>query len=263
MAEIDAQDWEVVFNLTGIKEKPGEHFFGMYNRYTGVLRIFYYLTKDRVPSHDGNDHMWSLGLSKDLIEHVTFQFALPYGEEAPDSYKTALGGNDAVFKTTALTAADPAVLEDLEDNYYYGAIVDISDHGCGSGKFVVFREYQPADDSPGMAVRLDGHHWETWELNQKDNAARVYGRASSLNTLQQAGEIYRRDQDILYKQLKTAGYTSMNQHYASSTTTWNGWHNYYCLHDGECDWIGPVNDTDFFECWIYWFKPQGSSIYFW
>ena len=105
MAEIDAADWALAFNLTGIKEKPGEHYFGLYNRFTGILRVFYYLTEDRVPSHDGNDHMWNLGLSKDLIEHVTFQYAIPYGEEASESYKTALGGNDAVFQTTALTAA--------------------------------------------------------------------------------------------------------------------------------------------------------------
>lgn len=105
MAEIDAGDWEMAFNLTGIKEKPGEHYFGLYNRFTGILRVFYYLTADRVPSHDGNDHMWYMGLTKDLIEHVTFQYAIPYGEEATDDYKTALGGNDAVFRTTALTAA--------------------------------------------------------------------------------------------------------------------------------------------------------------
>ena len=68
MAEIDGKDWEMAFNLTGIKEKPGEHYFGLYNRHTGILRIFYYLTEDRVPSHDGNDHMWNLGMTKDLIE---------------------------------------------------------------------------------------------------------------------------------------------------------------------------------------------------
>jgi hypothetical protein len=104
MAELDRDDWELVFNLTGVDQKPGEHFFGLYNRYTGILRVFYYLTEDRLPAHDANDHMWSMGLSKDLIEHVIFQYAIPYGEEAPETYKSAMGGNDAVFKTTALTA---------------------------------------------------------------------------------------------------------------------------------------------------------------
>lgn len=104
MAELDPDDWTLVFNLTGIAEKPGEHYFGLYNRYTGCLRVFYYLTEDRVPSNDANDHMWTMGMSQDLLEHVTFQYALPYEEEATAAYKAALGGNDAVFKTTALTA---------------------------------------------------------------------------------------------------------------------------------------------------------------
>lgn len=165
--------------------------------------------------------------------------------------------------TSLLRAVDPAVQEDLEDNYYYGAIVNISDHGCGSGKFVVFREYDFSNGAPGMAVRLDSHHWDTGELNQKDNAARVFARASCLSTMEKAGEIYRKDRSILSKQLRNAGCTIIDQHYASSSSSWNGWHYYYCLHDGESSWIGPVHDTDFYECWIYWFRPEGNSILFW
>ena len=104
MAELYRKDWTLVFNLTGIDEKPGEHYFGLYNRYTGVLRVFYYLTEDRIPAHDANDHMWAMGLSKDLVEHIIFQFAIPYEEEATEAYKKLLGGNDALFQTTALTA---------------------------------------------------------------------------------------------------------------------------------------------------------------
>lgn len=104
MAELDRDDWRLVFNLTGIDQKPGEHYFALYNRFTGTLRVFYYLTEDRIPASDANDHMWSLAMSKDLLEHVTFQYAIPYGEEATEAYKSALGGNDAVFKTTAVTA---------------------------------------------------------------------------------------------------------------------------------------------------------------
>lgn len=104
MSELNPKDWTLVFNLTGIDQKPGEHFFGLYNSYTGVLRVFYYLTEDRIPASDSNDHMWTMGLSKDLLEHVIFQFAIPYEEEATESYKNALGGNDALFQTTALTA---------------------------------------------------------------------------------------------------------------------------------------------------------------
>ena len=105
MSERDAAYWHLVFNLTGVDEKPGEHFFGLYNSKTGILRVFYYLTADRIPAHDGNDHMWQMGFTQDLVEHVAFQFALPYGEPVTDFYKRALGGNAAAYKTTALTEA--------------------------------------------------------------------------------------------------------------------------------------------------------------
>ena len=104
MAEFDSKDWELAFNLTGVSQKPGEHYFALYNRHTGILRVFYYLTEDRLPQSDANDHLWSMGFSKDLLEHVVFQYAIPYGEEATESYKTAIGGNETVFKTTALTS---------------------------------------------------------------------------------------------------------------------------------------------------------------
>ena len=105
MAELDSDDWRLVFNLTGIDQKPGEHYFGLYNRYTGILRVFFYLTEKMVPASDANDHMWVMGLSKDLLEHVIYQFAIPYSESVTDTYKNALGGNDAVFKTTAFTSS--------------------------------------------------------------------------------------------------------------------------------------------------------------
>lgn len=65
---------------------------------------------------------------------------------------------------------------------------------------------------------------------------------------------------------QTAAASTVHVHRAgewTSNKTWNGWQYNYCLHDDECDWIGPINDTDFYECWIYWFVPDGNSIRFW
>ena len=160
-------------------------------------------------------------------------------------------------------SVDPDVREDLEDNYFYGAIVDIPDYGCGSGKFVVFREYDFETGENGMAVRVDSHRWTTSEYNYMDNAGKVVGRASCLTTLKTAGAIYRSDRNILSKQLRNAGCTVLDQHYFSDSKNWMGSHYYYCLHDDECDTIGPINDTEFYECWIYWFLPEGDHIRFW
>lgn len=75
------EDWSLVFNLTGIEDSPNYNYFGLYNRYTGILRIFYYFTKDLVPTN-ANDHMWSFTIDGNLAEHVATQFALPRKEAA-------------------------------------------------------------------------------------------------------------------------------------------------------------------------------------
>lgn len=80
-------DWRLVFNFTGVQSLPGCHYFGLYNRYTGFLRIFYYIFKEDTPQN-GNDHLWSFELSHLLAEHISVQFSLPYDEVASAAYKT-------------------------------------------------------------------------------------------------------------------------------------------------------------------------------
>ena len=226
------------------------------------------LPPDAVVREEMNSLVWVPDDEKDnpqgeVVFYVDGEGLFVAHVKLPDSFPEAIRTVLYLPSVLFLDAVNPAVREDLEDNYYYGAIVDIADHGYGSGKFVVFREYNFENGAPGMAVRIDNHYWEPWELKLKDNAARVFERASCLSTLETAGAIYRKDKNILSKQLKNAGCNHLDQHYGSSTTTWNGWHYYCCLHEDKSGWIGPINDLEFYECWIYWFKPKGNSIVFW
>ena len=82
------EDWSLVFNLTGIQSRPDYHYFGLYNRYTGKLRIFYYITQENMPASDANDHMWVATFDKSLAEHTAAQFALPYNVQPTDEFKS-------------------------------------------------------------------------------------------------------------------------------------------------------------------------------
>lgn len=82
------EDWALVFNLTGIKSRPDYHYFGLYNKYSGKLRIFYFITKENMPASDANDHMWVAAFDKSLAEHASAQFALPYNVTPTDKYKS-------------------------------------------------------------------------------------------------------------------------------------------------------------------------------
>ena len=93
------EDWSLVFNLTGILSRPDYHYFGLYNRYSGKLRIFYYLTQENMPASDANDHMWVAAFDNSLAEHLSAQFALPYNVTPTDKYKSLAN----VVMTTART----------------------------------------------------------------------------------------------------------------------------------------------------------------
>ena len=74
------QDWSLVFNLTGTYQAPGANYFALYNRYTGVLRVFYYFTDYVIPGEETSDHMWAFALNGNLAEHISTQFSIPYEE---------------------------------------------------------------------------------------------------------------------------------------------------------------------------------------
>ena len=93
------EDWSLVFNLTGIQSRPNFHYFGLYNKYSGKLRIFYYITQENMPASDANDHMWVAAFDNSLAEHLSAQFALPYNVTPTDKYKSLAN----VVMTTART----------------------------------------------------------------------------------------------------------------------------------------------------------------
>lgn len=96
-------DWRMVFNLTGVETLPKRHYFALYNRYTGVLRVFYYWHSSDIPT-DGNDHLWSFELDRSVSEHQATQFAVPYEETATDAYKRYAA--DPVLLTPYASRAD-------------------------------------------------------------------------------------------------------------------------------------------------------------
>ena len=225
------------------------------------------ISPNGVTSERGDEIRWSLTDEKGAPQGDAVFSIGGVLEYASVTLPSAFPGpfNTIIYKKSfaAPVSVRPDVREDLEDNYYYGAIVNISDHGCGSGKFVVLREFDFTTGAAGMAIRLDGRRWHSSEMSQGSTEHDIASRASCLATMRTAGAIIRSDWNIITKQLLNAGSRMPDQHFYSADRQWTGLHYYYCLHDDECDTIGPFNDLDFYECWIYWFVPDGSSIRFW
>lgn len=66
--------WQLVMNRCGLNEYAHENFFGLYNKYLGILRIFYYM-----PSKcgNGNDHYWRVLLKGDMAYRSPLIYSIP------------------------------------------------------------------------------------------------------------------------------------------------------------------------------------------
>ena len=96
--------WELVFNLTGILSRPNYNYFGLYNKYTGKLRVFYYMDAEHMPSSGANDHMWSLYFADALAEYPVFQYGIPYNVNISNKYKQLVGSPNIQYMTSATTS---------------------------------------------------------------------------------------------------------------------------------------------------------------
>ena len=101
---INKDQWELVFNLTGIESRPNYNYFGMYNKYSGQLRIFYYMDEAHMPASVANDHMWALNFSDDLAEYPIFRYGVPYNVSISTPYKQAVGYPNIQYMTSATTS---------------------------------------------------------------------------------------------------------------------------------------------------------------
>lgn len=66
--------WQWVYNLCGNRSTENGNFFALYNKFTGLLRFFFYM-----PSQfsSGNDHVWQVSMPDNLALHGYWHYGLP------------------------------------------------------------------------------------------------------------------------------------------------------------------------------------------
>ena len=66
--------WEWVANYCGNRSVVNNNFFAVYNKYTGILRFFYYMPQG---TNTGNDHVWQVSMTDNLATHTTIPYGVP------------------------------------------------------------------------------------------------------------------------------------------------------------------------------------------
>ena len=66
--------WEWVANYCGNRSVVNNNFFALYNKYTGILRFFYYMPQG---TSTGNDHVWQVSMTDNLATHTIIPYGVP------------------------------------------------------------------------------------------------------------------------------------------------------------------------------------------
>ncbi len=66
--------WEWVLNRCGSRTIVNCNFFAVYNKYSGILRFFYYLPYG---FNTGNDHVWQVSMTDHLAQQSNWKYGVP------------------------------------------------------------------------------------------------------------------------------------------------------------------------------------------
>lgn len=192
-SDIKKEDgWEVAFNLMNQGDHPDKNYFGLYNKYTGVLRIFYYYNKE--VSTSANDFAFDVILGSDGNNIQAYYSALNYAVPMDVNVKNVnlLGaGNEAhtfrVLTTPYSNIGRQTMMQgwyafDIDMSAYYGK----SFYTDGSDIQIAFRANNTTKVSLGTDIigKIYGDMSATIDRSQLSaSSSGIGGAISSLANL--------------------------------------------------------------------------------
>ena len=142
--------WEWALNCCGNRSIANGNFFALYNKWTGVLRFFYYMPGEFAT---GNDHVWEVALSNGLANHKPWGFGLPSDETPKDRSKlSAVGAGTQVDYVTpwfAMKSKDGLI---VPNTGWWAFDVDLS-------------LYRPDVDNSNDNIRLQMRSWNNQHVS--------------------------------------------------------------------------------------------------
>ena len=166
--------------------------------------------------------------------------------------------------TTAWPENSSEIEEYLEENYYLGAEVEVTeDKGYGKGTFIVIREWSPKEN--GIMIRMEGEKYEQmWNSYNRD-------KTSSINTTQTVSKVLHQDSNydyIVNTYGKAHGWPSLNERYLTKKIKKKFLTKYFTFVNLETGKDGTFSNSLFdnqswYRVFIYWFAPSGNKVKIW
>ena len=91
-------DWELVFNRCGSRSIANNNFFAVYNKYTGILRFFFYMPGK---ASAGNDHVWEVRMTDNMAQNTTLRYGVPQDCKISNKKLVGLDGEKTISELIA------------------------------------------------------------------------------------------------------------------------------------------------------------------
>lgn len=150
--------WELALNRCGYNKIANENFIFLYNKYTGILRVLYFLPDD---FDAGNDHVWEVMVGDSLALRSPWRYGIP--EDAKIVNKQAIGQTSQQAMVNYITPWVDALGKGgvvTPNTGWWAFDIDMS---C----------YRPGQDISKEQIRL---HMRSWDQGQVSLYSLIEGK---------------------------------------------------------------------------------------
>ena len=88
----------MVLNRCGSRSIKNANFFALYNKYTGILRFFFYMPEKFT---SGNDHVWEVTMTDNMARNTTLRYGIPQDLKMKDKDLVGLSGDRTISEYIA------------------------------------------------------------------------------------------------------------------------------------------------------------------
>ena len=83
--------WEMVLNYCGYNQDANANLIFFYNKYTGMMRVMYYIPED---FSGGGDHFWEISVTDNMAYRSPWRYGVPMDHNIDAEGKKAIGQTD-------------------------------------------------------------------------------------------------------------------------------------------------------------------------
>ena len=83
--------WEMVLNYCGYNQDANANLIFFYNKYTGMMRVMYYIPED---FSGGGDHFWEVSVTDNMAYRSPWRYGVPMDHNIDAEGKKAIGQTD-------------------------------------------------------------------------------------------------------------------------------------------------------------------------